>query len=107
MTIKFSAGEEPPVDLLAATLELYRETAEDLVRAIRAVKSGRFDDAKIAGQAVRDLKTVLQMVMEERTRVEKLAKQIAGAVGAGSLDLHGARDEIGRRLACLRDAGPD
>jgi len=105
MTIKFCAGEEPPVDLLAATQDLYQSTAEDLIRAIRAVKSGRHDEAKAAAQAVRDLKTAFQLVMEERTRVEKLRKQVAGTVGTGTLDLRAARDEIGRRLACLRDAG--
>lgn len=41
----------------------------------------------------------------ERGKVDKLRKDIAGAVGGGALDLDAARDEIGRRLACLRRAG--
>jgi hypothetical protein len=45
------------------------------------------------------------MVMDERARVEKLRKQIAGVVGDHALDFDAARTEIGRRLACLRDAG--
>lgn len=104
MTIHFSVGNEPPVDLLAEVENLYRTTAEDLVRSVNAIKRGEFEEAKAATQAVRDLKTALAMVMDERARVEKLSKQIAGAVGTGSLDLHAARDEIGRRLARLRDA---
>ena len=56
-------------------------------------------------QAVRDLKTAFQLVMDERTRVEKLRKQVAGVVGDLRLDFDAARDEIGRRLARLRDAG--
>jgi hypothetical protein len=106
MTIRFSDGEEPPVDLLAATEGLYRETAEELVRAVRVIRAGRADDVKAATQAVKDLRSALQMVMEERTRVEKLRRQVAGTVGAGTLDLDAARDEVGRRLARLRDAGP-
>jgi hypothetical protein len=106
MTIRFSEGEEPPVDLLAETEGLYREAAEELVRVVRGLRAGASPDAKGASQAVKDLRAALQMVMEERTRVEKLRRQVAGAVGAGTLDLDAARDEIGRRLARLRDAGP-
>lgn len=104
MTIKFSVGDEPPVDLLAATEQLYQSTAEDLVRALNAIKAGQIDEAKAAAQAVRDLKAAFQMVMDERGRVDKLRKQVAGTVGTGELNLHAARDEIGRRLACLRHA---
>lgn len=104
MTIKFSVGDEPPVDLLAATEQLYQSTAEDLVRALNAIKAGQIDEAKAAAQAVRDLRAAFQMVMDERGRVDKLRKQVAGAVGTGELNLHAARDEIGRRLACLRHA---
>lgn len=104
MTINFSVGDEPPVDLLAEVENLYRTTAEDLVRSVNAIKRGEFEEAKAATQSVRDLKTALAMVMDERGRVEKLRKQFTGAVGTGELDLHAARDEIGRRLACLRDA---
>jgi hypothetical protein len=105
MTITFSAGDDPPVDLLAETEGLFRETAEELIRAVRKVKAGAFGDAKIATQTVKDLKAAFEMVMEERTRVEKLRRQVTGAVGAQALDFGAARDEIGRRLARLRDAG--
>lgn len=105
MTIKFSEGEVSPVDLLAETEGLFRETAEELVRAVRSIKAGAFGDAKAATQAVKDLKTAFEMVMDERTRVEKLRRQVTGAVGAQALDFDAARDEIGRRLARLRDAG--
>jgi hypothetical protein len=47
----------------------------------------------------------LQMVMDERTRVEKLRKNVAGVVRDYAIDFDAARDEIGRRLACLREAG--
>ncbi|MDO5630452.1 MAG: permease [Paracoccus sp. (in: a-proteobacteria)] len=63
------------------------------------------DALKNAVAAVRDVREASQLVMQERGKVDKLRKDIAGAVGGGALDLDAARDEIGRRLACLRRAG--
>jgi hypothetical protein len=105
MTIKFSAGEEPPVDLQAETEQMFRETAEELARAIKKLRDGAYGDAKTATVAVRDLKAAFELVMEERTRVEKLRRHVTGAVGAQALNFGAARDEIGKRLARLRDAG--
>ncbi|MDT8856324.1 hypothetical protein RNZ50_15115 [Paracoccaceae bacterium Fryx2] len=105
MTMIFSAGEGTPNDLLSATEELYREIAQELVVAVRKVRDGETGEVKAAKQAVRDLRDAFQMVMDERTRVDKLRKQVAGVVHDTALDFDAARDEIGRRLACLRDAG--
>ncbi|MGV8953700.1 MAG: hypothetical protein ACOH2M_21560 [Cypionkella sp.] len=105
MSIHFSQGDEPAVDMLDEVLKLYRFTAEELVTAVNAIKAGKLDEAKAAAGAVRDLRAAYFLVMDERGKVEKLRKQVAGAVGTGSLDLSAARDEIGRRLALLRDAG--
>lgn len=107
MTITFRVEDNAPVDLLAETEILFRETAEDLVRAIKRLKARPGDDGKTATQAVKDLKTAFQMVMDERTRVDKLRRQAAGAVGDHALDFGAARDEIGRRVARLRIAGGD
>ena len=104
MTINFLGSEEPPVDVLLATEDYLRETAELLVRAVRDARAGKMSEIKAAQQFVRDLRTLFQMVMDERTRCDKLRKQIAGVVHGHALDFDGARDEIGRRLACLRDA---
>ena len=103
MSIKFSAGDRPPA-LLEATEHLLKDAAEDLASVIASVREGNLAEAKAAMLAVRDLKQAFHTLMEERTRVEKLRKHIAGDVGTGSLDLDAARVEIGRRLACLRDA---
>jgi hypothetical protein len=105
MSINFVAGEQPEVDMLAEVETLYRQTAEELIIAVNAIKDGKLDEAKVASSAVRDLRAAYFLVMDERGKVEKLRKQIAGSVGTGSLDLSAARDEIGRRLARLRDAG--
>ncbi|TKD22335.1 hypothetical protein FBT96_07070 [Rhodobacter capsulatus] len=104
MDMGFKGGDAPPVDLLEETEELYRDIAGELALAMKGVRQGEVKDAKAAAQAVKDLRAAFQMVMEERVRVEKLRRQVAG-VGPGSeLDLDAARAEIGRRLACLRDA---
>lgn len=104
MSFFFPDGDHAPVDLTAATEELYQETAQELIRAIKAIRDGEVDQIPNAKAAVKDLRAVFQTVMEERTRVEKLRKQVVGDVGAGTLDLSAARDEIGRRLALLRNA---
>ena len=51
MTIKFSAGDEPPVDLLAEVETYYRATAEELIVAVNAIRAGRFDQVPAAAQA--------------------------------------------------------
>ena len=85
--------------------EIFREVAEELHRLRVGIRSGNTDDAKETGKVARDLRVAAGLVLEERNRVDKLRKDIAGGIGAGALDLDAARDEIGRRLACLRRAG--
>ena len=104
MTLNFSLGEQPSSDLLADAEQFYESTVSDLLKAVNALKAGEFEASKAVPQTVRDLRLALDLVHSERGRLEKLRKQVAGAVGTGSLDLHAARDEIGRRLARLRDA---
>ena len=86
--------------------EMFREVDEDLHRLRMALRQGGgAEDVKDTARLVRDLRAATQLVLEERNRVDKLRKEVAGDVGAGRLDLAAARDEIGRRLACLRRAG--
>ncbi len=94
-----------PVNVLAETENLYREAAEQLSRALIDVRAGKFGEIKTVVGAVKDLKAAFQLVQEERGRVGKLVKHSTGVVPDHVLDFHAARDEIGRRLACLRDAG--
>ncbi len=107
MTIKFSAGDELPVDLLAAAEGLYRGVAEELTRTLMAVRAGKSADIRAATIVVKDLKQAFQVAMDERTRVDKLRKHAGGISPGSTLDFDTARDEIGRRLACLRDAASD
>lgn len=105
MTMTFSGEEAAPADLIAETEVLYREVAVELTSALQGFRLGKTDEVKTAVQAVKDLRVALQMVMDERTRVEKLRKNVAGVVRDYAIDFDAARDEIGRRLARLREAG--
>jgi soluble cytochrome b562 len=108
MTITFAEGDiGQQVDLLAFTEEQFTEAAQALAQALTAVRGGRLDEAKAALGAVRDLKAAFHLVQEERARVEKLRRQAAGIVHGYAIDMDAARDEVGRRLARLRDAGGD
>jgi len=99
-------GDHGPGAVLDVAEGLYRYAAEELHRVIEALRSGEFGEVKAAQEAIRSLRATALHVLDERGKVDKLRKQIAGQVGAGgALDLDGARAEIGRRLACLRDAG--
>ena len=84
---------------------LFREMAEEMALALRKFREGDFSEAKGATAAIKDLRLAYQLVMDERTRVEKLRKQVAGVVHDYALDFDAARDEVGRRLARLREAG--
>lgn len=105
MTMNFLGADGRLAELLDATEEMFRDAGTELARAVRAAKSGEASDAKSALQAARDLKAAFQLVMDERTKIEKLRKETAAVIGEEILDLDAARDEIGSRLARLRNAG--
>lgn len=107
MTINFSSGDKASADMLAITETWLREAAETLAVTVESIKSGEFGKVKDAVDCIKGLKQAVHMAIEEGNRVEKLRKQVAGSVGTGAFDLDAARDEIGRRLARLRDAGED
>jgi hypothetical protein len=97
-----------PVDMLVETQKLYRTTAEELIRAINALRDGDVSEAKAMGQTVRDLRTALGWAMDERSNLEKISKSFAASAGHGAaLDLDAARDEVGRRLSRLRAAADE
>ncbi len=113
MTIDFNPGSDAPegpfkvppaMDVVSIADELFQSYAADLTRLRRQIQAGETEELRESAKLVRDLRAATQLVLEERNRVDKLRKDIAGNVGAGVLDLDAARDEIGRRLACLRRA---
>lgn len=99
-----------PDEAIAVAEGLFWSYVKDLKRheaALEARQSGAVDPAELkeAMQTAKVVREAVGLLMAERNRVDKLRKDIAGGVGGGSLDLDAARDEIGRRLACLRRAG--
>ena len=110
------APELEPGQAIDVAGEMFRELAEELHRLRVGLRAGLKDGAaaeagelsgevREAAKLVRDLRAATQLVLEERNRVDKLRKDSGGQAGQGRLDLDAARDEIGRRLACLRRAG--
>jgi hypothetical protein len=106
MTVRFTGDAPQPGGRAGGDGTVLRLAVMELHRTISAIRAGEFNEVKAAQTAIRDLRATALQVLEERGKVDKLRKQIAGHVGAGgALDLDEARAEIGRRLACLRDAG--
>ncbi len=103
MTLGFT-GEEPAAQrMIAQAQELFVEAATELAELIRRIRAQEWDGKGAAG--IKDVRAALQLVLEERNRIEKLRKEQAGVVHDIALDFDAARAEIGGRLARLRDAG--
>ncbi|MBS0572441.1 MAG: hypothetical protein JSS08_04165 [Proteobacteria bacterium] len=83
---------------------LYEELAGEIREVLEKLKSGEWD-GKAARHSVSEMRGVLKLVLEERNRIAELGKEDGGGTSGQELDFDAARAEIGRRLACLRDAG--
>ena len=94
-----------PEVALSGAWELYTTAAEIFTLLLREVKEEKKDNARELMTYARDIKDALKLVLNERAAVDKLRKDLGGPDGDRALDFDAARDEIGRRLACLRDAG--
>ena len=94
-----------PEVALSGAWELYTTAAEIFTLLLREVKEERKDNARELMTYTRDIKDALKLVLNERAAVDKIRKDYGGLAGDRDLDFDAARDEIGRRLACLRDAG--
>jgi hypothetical protein len=105
-----SGGDAPLTEpqVLTHALRVFDAAAADVAAALVALRDSGADGADGSGrtlQAVRDLQAALAVLMDERVKIDRLRNQVAGVVGGRTLDLDAARDEIGRRLARLRDTG--
>lgn len=110
MSMNFSGkdvAELTSIQIIEGAAGFLDEAAVALIAAIKAAKEGDLEQSKAAVQAVKDFKTALDWMMSERNRLERDRKTVSGLFGASELDLGAARDEIGRRLACLRNAAAD
>ncbi|MCC6007294.1 MAG: hypothetical protein JJU40_06435 [Rhodobacteraceae bacterium] len=102
-------GEAGPQDMIAATELLFLSTARALSEALKRLEAGDIDKAAELPGAIAMVRKALVLALTERQAVGK-SRNEGGAGGGGgvpvaALDLAAARDEVGRRLARLRDAG--
>lgn len=104
MIVETPAGEPMARPLVAEAMGLLDEIVVEIHTAMDRVRKGELGDLKDGVRVMRDLRSALQIVFEERAKVAKLREDGDGGGGGRALDLDAARDEIGRRLARLRDA---
>jgi hypothetical protein len=93
-------------DEAAEALELFDLASEILRRLLDEARGGASDGtAREMATYTKDISGALKTLITERQHVEKLRRDAGDLAGGRDFDLDAARDEIGRRLACLRDAG--
>ena len=110
MSMNFSAKDiasMTSIQIIEGAAGFLDEAAVALIAAINAVKTGDLEQSKAAIQAAKDYKTALDWILSERNRLERDRRTLSGVLGITELDLGAARDEVGRRLACLRNASAD
>lgn len=95
----------PPRSLIDEAMVLYENATGAFALALREAQGEDPKKLKEVSEYARELTRVLQVVLTERAKVDGLRRKEEGIVHEFALDLDAARDEIGRRLACLRGAG--
>jgi hypothetical protein len=107
MTIKTPQQGEAAEALLLDARQLYADINH-------AHKAGLKKLADSEDKEVRAFSTLaqlhwksLQTVMERQNDLNRINREQAGIVHGYAVDLDAARSEVGRRLACLKDAGTD
>jgi hypothetical protein len=104
MTSRLSTEGPVSESRISKAEEIYQDIADEVYAAIQKIKSGEWDP-KGTTHAVKEMRSFLLLVLEERTKLAKLSQREEGVAYDYALDFDEARIEIGRRLACLRDAG--
>ncbi|WP_127900456.1 hypothetical protein [Solirhodobacter olei] len=93
-----------PREMISHAALLYESAADAFALVIDEARAGEPAAARAAASHAREFRQALLAVLNERATIEKFRTDVEG-LGPGSLDFDGARAEIGRRLACLRNAG--
>lgn len=109
MTLHTPVGPATPDGLARDPLkdawELYDIAAAIMRQVIEEARAKPYENARDLALYTKDVRDALKLLIGERAGLEKLRRD-AGGLGADPVfDFDAARDEIGRRLACLRDAG--
>ena len=98
-------NDAEPDECLAVAEELFKDAGLALAELTKKIKRHEVDAGRAAKAALSEVMTGYQMAMKERNRVAEDRRKGSGIVGDYAVDFDTARDEIGRRLACLRAAG--
>lgn len=103
MNAPLGEDSNPEAILLIAEKHFGRmlRRAEEIIAMLEVDDSGVSKEAAVR---IRDLGKAMQTTLDERAKLEKLRKNTAGIVHEYALDFDAARDEVGRRMARLRDA---
>ncbi|MDO9525784.1 MAG: hypothetical protein Q7J57_09660 [Gemmobacter sp.] len=98
-------GNGFPGDVISEAWELYDTAAKIMRMVLHEMKHEPKDSARELALYTKDVREALKLVISERAAVDKLRRDTGAVEGNHGFDFDTARDEIGRRLACLRDAG--
>lgn len=105
MTINAPLGDDgSSEDILLIAEKHFDRMLRRAEEIISTLDEENTEASKAAAGCVRDLSKAMQTAFGERATLEKLRKHNAGIVHDYALDFDAARDEVGRRMARLRDA---
>jgi hypothetical protein len=94
--------------ILKRALVVLETATKNLEHSLAAAKTAQDDiDAKTRLADIKALNAALLFALKMQEATRAATQQDTEGQGAGALDLDAARDEISRRLACLRTARGD
>ena len=85
--------------------QLFKEAGVILGRLLSKARQEDDEATARVKTAMKELSEGWKMASLERNRVADERRKSTGIVGSYAVDYDAARNEIGRRLACLREAG--
>ena len=104
MTKDILTGEGISPDRALEIANNHFERALDaLDESLNVEKTARVLDGSATARASVELRKAAQILFEERKKVEQYRNKTSGVAYNFAIDLDKARDEIWRRLSCLRD----
>ena len=105
MTLIKPDGNDGTADgILRVAVEHLEQAIIEIDTKKAEVLSGANTDVADANKVVRNLTDVSKLYLTEKQKIEKSIKTEAGIVHDFAIDFATAREEIRRRMACLRGA---
>ncbi len=105
MTVTRPEGDDGTAGrILTVAREHFYETAREIDVYRKRLAAGDTVPARDLRKLKSDLKSVAHLYYAEASRLEAESRNKAGIVHQYAIDFDAARQEIGRRMACLRAA---